>query len=82
MRHTGTRRRQPYGAGGSFQRVAPAHGERQPPSVARLKAFDLTLEPKESRRYNTGRFGLGCLLSAASWNPASSSRLPEYILCH
>lgn len=28
------------------------------------KAFDLTLEPKESYdRYNTGRFGLGCLLA-------------------
>lgn len=27
-------------------------------------AFDLTLEPKESyERYNTGRFGLGCLLA-------------------
>jgi len=28
------------------------------------KAFDLSLEPKESyERYNTGRFGLGCLLA-------------------
>jgi arylsulfatase A-like enzyme len=28
------------------------------------KAFDLSLEPKESYdRYNTGRFGLGCLLA-------------------
>jgi hypothetical protein len=28
------------------------------------KAFDLTLEPKESYdKYNTGRFGLGCLLA-------------------
>ena len=28
------------------------------------KAFDLTLEPKESyAKYNTGRFGLGCLLA-------------------
>jgi hypothetical protein len=28
------------------------------------KAFDLTLEPKESyEKYNTGRFGLGCLLA-------------------
>jgi hypothetical protein len=28
------------------------------------KAFDLTLEPRESyERYNTGRFGLGCLLA-------------------
>lgn len=28
------------------------------------KAFDLSLEPKESyARYNTGRFGLGCLLA-------------------
>ena len=28
------------------------------------KAFDLQLEPKESfDRYNTGRFGLGCLLA-------------------
>jgi len=28
------------------------------------KAFDLTLEPKESyNRYDTGRFGLGCLLA-------------------
>ena len=28
------------------------------------KAFDLTLEPKDSyERYNTGRFGLGCLLA-------------------
>ena len=28
------------------------------------KAFDLTLEPKESYdAYNTGRFGLGCLLA-------------------
>ena len=28
------------------------------------KAFDITLEPKESYdRYNTGRFGLGCLLA-------------------
>src|SRR5262249_13696379 len=28
------------------------------------KAFDLTREPKESyARYNTGRFGLGCLLA-------------------
>ena len=28
------------------------------------KAFDLTLEPKESyRQYDTGRFGLGCLLA-------------------
>src|SRR6266511_6310486 len=28
------------------------------------KAFDLNLEPKESyNRYNTGRFGLGCLLA-------------------
>src|SRR5262245_31759022 len=28
------------------------------------KAFDLNLEPKESyARYNTGRFGLGCLLA-------------------
>jgi hypothetical protein len=28
------------------------------------KAFDLTIEPKESYdRYNTGRFGLGCLLA-------------------
>ena len=27
-------------------------------------AFDLTMEPKESfERYNTGRFGLGCLLA-------------------
>ena len=27
-------------------------------------AFDLTTEPKESyQRYNTGRFGLGCLLA-------------------
>src|SRR5258706_15374504 len=28
------------------------------------KAFDLALEPKESyAKYNTGRFGLGCLLA-------------------
>src|SRR5690606_4983235 len=28
------------------------------------KAFDLTLEPKESyEKYDTGRFGLGCLLA-------------------
>ena len=28
------------------------------------KAFDLSLEPKEIvRQYNTGRFGLGCLLA-------------------
>jgi hypothetical protein len=28
------------------------------------KAFDLTLEPRESyQKYNTGRFGLGCLLA-------------------
>ncbi len=30
------------------------------------KTLDLTLEPKESyQKYNTGRFGLGCLLGAA-----------------
>jgi hypothetical protein len=29
-----------------------------------VKAFDLSLEPKESyEKYNTGRFGLGCLLA-------------------
>jgi hypothetical protein len=33
-------------------------------SSQHAKAFDLSLEPKESYdRYNTGRFGLGCLLA-------------------
>jgi hypothetical protein len=38
-----------------------AHRLLQSPAA---KAFDLTLEPKESyEAYNTGRFGLGCLLA-------------------
>src|SRR5688500_3679705 len=33
-------------------------------SSSAAKAFDLSLEPKESyEKYNTGRFGLGCLLA-------------------
>ncbi|HEY8505903.1 MAG TPA: DUF1501 domain-containing protein [Gemmataceae bacterium] len=33
-------------------------------SSPKRKAFDLSLEPKESyEKYNTGRFGLGCLLA-------------------
>lgn len=33
-------------------------------SSSASKAFDLSLEPKESyQKYNTGRFGLGCLLA-------------------
>ncbi|MCC7085042.1 MAG: DUF1501 domain-containing protein [Pirellulales bacterium] len=33
-------------------------------SSSEAKAFDLSLEPKESyEKYNTGRFGLGCLLA-------------------
>lgn len=33
-------------------------------SSSAAKAFDLSLEPKESyQKYNTGRFGLGCLLA-------------------
>ena len=39
------------------------------------KAFDLTLEPKESyEKYNTGRFGLGCLLRGDSSNPGAVYR--------
>src|SRR5947209_11763516 len=42
---------------------AMAHADRLLTSPDR-KAFDLTLEPKERyEKYNTGRFGLGCLLA-------------------
>ena len=56
-----------YEMAGSFQKdsiersVESAHRLLQSPSA---KAFDLALEPKTSYdTYNTGRFGLGCLLA-------------------
>src|SRR5579872_3214216 len=56
-----------YEHGGDFQKeslvrsVEAAHRLLDSPSA---KAFDLSQEPRESYdRYNTGRFGLGCLLA-------------------
>ena len=37
---------------------------RRSPALASAKAFDISLEPKESyEKYDTGRFGRGCLLA-------------------
>ncbi len=53
--------------GGSHQRESLLRAMENADRLLRspsAKAFDLTLEPKESfDRYNTGRFGLGCLLA-------------------
>ena len=50
-----------YQRQGLLRSVEAAHRLLESPSA---KAFDLSLEPKESYDvYNTGRFGLGCLLA-------------------
>jgi hypothetical protein len=50
-----------YQRQGLLRSVEAAHRLLESPSA---KAFDLSLEPKESYdKYNTGRFGLGCLLA-------------------
>jgi hypothetical protein len=56
-----------YQYGGAFQREAVVKSLDSADRLLRssaAKAFDLSLEPKESfDRYNTGRFGQGCLLA-------------------
>ena len=57
----------PIGRHGSdYQRESLCARSRgaSPAQLAGAKAFDLSLEPKDSYdRYNTGQFGLGCLLA-------------------
>ncbi len=81
-----------YQYGSAFQREAVVKSLDASDRLLRspsAKAFDLSLEPKESfDRYNTGRFGQGCLLArrlveaGARYVEVTSEYIPVRLLGH